>query len=182
MNKLCWRRQALFALPISVLVLVAAVLFLGLNQEDIPQSPLIDQQAPPVDIPTLYGSGRLLLPQDAMESDRPFLVNFFASWCLPCRAEHPLLNSLTQAGHPVFGIAHRDDPSDSRRFLEELGNPYKKVGIDANRVVGIDWGLYGLPETFLLDRRGHIRLRIAGPLDEFIIEERLKPAWRALEQ
>ncbi|MGE0725253.1 MAG: DsbE family thiol:disulfide interchange protein, partial [Alphaproteobacteria bacterium] len=92
-------------------------------------------------------------------------VNVIASWCVPCRAEHPLLNRLAkEQGVLVYGINHKDKPADARRFLDQLGNPYRRIGVDADGRASIEWGVYGVPETFVIDRAGRVRYRHVGAL------------------
>jgi cytochrome c biogenesis protein CcmG/thiol:disulfide interchange protein DsbE len=99
------------------------------------------------------------------------LVNFFASWCLPCVAEHPMLVRLSRAGVPVHGIAYKDKPADALAFLKRHGNPYTRLGVDEPGRVAIDWGVYGVPETYLIDPRGVIRWRYAGPITPETLEQ-----------
>ena len=103
------------------------------------------------------------------------LVNFWASWCAPCRAEHPLLSELAAEGVPVLGINYKDEPDKALAFLGELGDPFARVGADASGRTGLDWGLYGVPETFVVDEAGTILLRHAGPLTPDVLEDRLRP-------
>jgi cytochrome c biogenesis protein CcmG, thiol:disulfide interchange protein DsbE len=105
------------------------------------------------------------------------VVNVFASWCVPCRAEHPLLTALKDvAGVRLYGINQADAPENARAFLTELGNPYDAVGADRDRRVSIDWGVYGVPETFIVDASGVIRFKHVGPLTPQSIEAEMLPA------
>ena len=114
-------------------------------------------------------------------SGEPTLVNVFASWCIPCRDEHPLLEALkAETGIRLFGINHSDAPENAVAFLAELGNPYDAVGADRDRRVSIDWGVYGVPETFLVDAKGVIVYKHVGPLTPEAIENELLPAVAAL--
>ncbi|MCR8726415.1 DsbE family thiol:disulfide interchange protein [Frigidibacter sp. ROC022] len=104
------------------------------------------------------------------------LVNFWASWCAPCRAEHPNLKALAEEGITIYGIDYKDPPEKGIGFLAEMGSPYAGVMADAKGRTGLDWGIYGVPETFVIDGDGKIVLRFAGPLTQRSIEDTLRPA------
>ncbi|MCI2398869.1 DsbE family thiol:disulfide interchange protein [Aliiroseovarius subalbicans] len=104
------------------------------------------------------------------------LVNFWASWCAPCRAEHDQLKTLSQEGVTLYGINYKDDAAKGLRFLEELGNPYTALAADPNGRTALDWGLYGVPETYVIDGNGVIVKRFAGPVTESILESVIRPA------
>ena len=106
---------------------------------------------------------------------QPLLVNFFASWCAPCRAEAPALEMLSK-DITIFGIAYKDRSEDTAEFLQQFGNPFQAVGMDIDGRNGIRWGVYGVPETYLLDRNGVVVLRHAGPITRGIIENTIMPA------
>jgi len=120
--------------------------------------------------------GRTLFTDDMLRAGDVTLVNFFASWCPPCRAEHPLIEEMAEAGITVFGVNYRDDPDRAAMFLEDLGDPYAAIGADPRARMGLDWGVVGLPETFVVDGAGNIVMRHAGPLTQEVIETRLRPA------
>jgi DsbE subfamily thiol:disulfide oxidoreductase len=103
------------------------------------------------------------------------VINFFASWCIPCRDEHPLLSRIPAIGIKLIGINYRDQPDDARAWLTELGNPYKTVVVDAHGRTGIDFGVYGVPETYLVDAQGVIRFKQIGPLTQEVIDRQLEP-------
>ena len=121
-----------------------------------------------------FGSAELASP------GRPILVNWFASWCVPCVIEAPALMALKNAGVPIWGIAYKDKPEAARAFLARNGDPYARIARDDPGRVAIDWGVYGVPETYLLDRQGIVRWRQAGPLTPEVIEEQLRPALRSI--
>lgn len=104
------------------------------------------------------------------------LVNFWASWCAPCRVEHPNLQLLAEEGVTIYGVNYKDDPGKAVDFLRELGDPYVAVAADASGRSGLDWGLYGVPETFVLDAEGRVILRFAGPVTQRVLAEKIRPA------
>lgn len=159
------RISPLVLAPPLVFVAIGALFFLGMAREDPDGLPsvLIGRPAPPLSVVPL-GSEPLPRPED-LRQGRPVLVNFWASWCAPCRAEHPLLTDLAgPGGMTVIGVNYKDAPGNALGFLAELGNPYERIGADPQGSTAIDWGVYGVPETFVLDGAGRIVERIAGPL------------------
>ena len=170
-----WRR-ALYLLPLVLFAALAVYLFQGVAPGRDPQllpSAMIDKPAPDFALPELLGGGQLTL---ADIKGQVVLVNFFASWCVPCRAEHPVLMTLSHdLAVPLYGIAYKDKPEDSAKFLAELGNPFRRTGLDQNGRTGIDFGVYGVPETYAIDRDGRIRWRHVGPLDQAAIDHELMP-------
>ena len=103
------------------------------------------------------------------------LVNFWASWCAPCRVEHPQLESLADDGIEIFGVNYKDNPEKALGFLAEMGNPFAKAGADAQGKMATDWGVYGVPETFVVDGDGRVLLRFAGPLTEEVVANQIEP-------
>jgi cytochrome c biogenesis protein CcmG, thiol:disulfide interchange protein DsbE len=180
------RRRALLFVPALVaasagLGFLAMLRGIGTGQYDprgVP-SALIGRAPPEFELPPLEGVGLPGLSEaDLRAPARPVLVNFFASWCVPCVVEHPQLMRLAREGVPVFGVGYKDQPEDSRRFLERHGNPYRRLGMDLPGRAAIDWGLYGVPETYLIDREGLIRWRMAGPVTEDRLRADLGPLLR----
>jgi cytochrome c biogenesis protein CcmG, thiol:disulfide interchange protein DsbE len=174
-------KRALYLLPAAVFLVVAGYFALALQSGRDPSllpSALIDKPAPNF---TLAGfDGKDGLSRDALKG-RVALVNFFASWCVPCRAEAPLLMRLAAEEHvPLYGIAYKDKPEDARRYLEQFGDPYRRVGLDENGRTAIDFGVYGVPETYLIDRNGHIRYRFVGPLTAEAVKTELEPRLKRL--
>lgn len=150
----------------------------GYDPKGVP-SALIGQAPPDFTLPPLEGADRPgLAAADLRGQGRPVLVNFFASWCVPCLIEHPQLTRLAREGVPLFGVAYKDKPGDSLAFLKRHGMPYARLGVDQPGRVAIDWGLYGVPETYLIDRQGIIRWRWAGPLTEDTLTQELQPLLR----
>ncbi|HSM26733.1 MAG TPA: DsbE family thiol:disulfide interchange protein, partial [Thioalkalivibrio sp.] len=112
---------------------------------------------------------------------KPALFNVWASWCVTCRQEHPMLAELRRSGVPVYGLNYKDTRSDALRFLARFGDPYDAIGFDETGMVGIDWGVYATPETFLMDRHGTIRFKHIGMITPEIIEQKILPLYRQLE-
>ena len=160
-------RRLLFLLPLLLFLALSAVflmqLFSGKDTSLVP-SALIGRSAPQTDLPPLEGMNLPGLSSDAF-SGRVTLVNVWGSWCLPCRQEHPLLMQLaTDKRVVIAGLNYKDKPENARRFLGDLGNPYDAIGVDQNGRAAIDWGVYGVPETFIVDAAGTIRYKFIGPL------------------
>ena len=144
-------------------IFVAFAVGLTLNPREIP-SALINKAAPEFSLPSLEGDSIGLSNTDLQDPDNIIVVNFFASWCGPCRIEHPALEALGQTdGVKLFGIAYKDRPAHSLSFLKSLGNPYAKIGTDLKGRNAIDWGVTGTPETFIL-KDGIIRYQHIGPI------------------
>jgi cytochrome c biogenesis protein CcmG/thiol:disulfide interchange protein DsbE len=169
-------RRLPYLLPIALFLALVAYFALALRPGRDPStlpSALIDKPAPDFDLAGLAGAPGL---SRAALGGHPAIVNFFASWCAPCRAEHPLLMRLAEQEHaPLFGIAYKDKPEDAARVLAQFGDPYRRVGLDETGRTFIDFGAYGVPETYLIDGTGHIRYRHVGPLDRDTIERELLP-------
>ncbi|CUX32199.1 MULTISPECIES: DsbE family thiol:disulfide interchange protein [Agrobacterium] len=147
----------------------------GLDISAIP-SALIGTKAPSLSLPPLEGSTLPALT-DAAIKGKLTLVNVFASWCIPCRQEHPLLQELSKDNRiTVVGINYKDKPDNALRFLGELGNPFAAIGIDPNGKAAIDWGVYGIPESYLVGADGTILYKKVGPFDARSIERDLLPA------
>lgn len=166
---------------VTALVLLFLAMMLSDRNPNEIDSVLIGRPAPEFSLVSLKEGAPALTTAD-LKTGAPVLVNFFASWCVPCRAEHE--NLMVLAGEyrvPVIGIAYKNDPDKARGFLTELGNPFSKTGLDLDGRVGIDWGVSGVPETFLIDGDGVIRYRHWGPIVGSSLEERLLPQLEALQ-
>ncbi|MSU91165.1 DsbE family thiol:disulfide interchange protein [Rhodobacteraceae bacterium 2CG4] len=162
-------KRAIAALPILVALIIGAFFLWGLNPDRDPSaipSVLISQPAPEFDLPPVEGVGLPGLSRaDLYGNPEPVVVNVFASWCVPCRAEHAVLTRMVERdGVRLFGINYKDKPDDARVWLEELGNPYERIGSDLDGRAGIEWGLSGVPETFIVAGDGTVLYRYVGPV------------------
>ena len=168
-------RSLLFGLPLVVFAGFAVTAYVGMQREDTEELPsaIIGNIAPAVKLEPM--SGLVPFANVDLTSDGISLVNFWASWCAPCRAEHPTLMELSEKGVAVFGVNYKDDPNKAAAFLAELGNPYKMGGADPRARMAVDWGVYGLPETFVLGPDGKVIARVAGPLTQRNLETRVLP-------
>ena len=144
------------------------------NPAQLP-SVLISKPAPKTSVPLLDNAAATL--DLATFAGRPLLVNFFASWCAPCKAEAPALTLLAET-LPVIGVAYKDKPADTQAFLSQYGNPFSAIGVDRDGRLGLAWGVYGVPESFLIGTDRTILLRHAGPIDRRVLDEVLIPAIR----
>jgi len=175
------RRGWLYALPVLIFVGLAAGFYYGLqiDSNTLP-SALIDQPAPRFDLPPLPGHEPGFSSADL--AGHVSLVNTFASWCTPCRAEHPVLQALAATKRvPIYGINYKDKGDAALSWIGALGNPYTRIGADDGRV-GIDWGVYGVPETFIVDRAGRIRYKHVGPLTQTDLDRTILPLVAQLEK
>jgi cytochrome c biogenesis protein CcmG/thiol:disulfide interchange protein DsbE len=176
------RPRLLYLLPLAVFVALAAVFLIRLetagNPEAIP-SALVGKPVPDFDLAPLAGIDRPGLATTDLKGPVT-VVNVFASWCGPCRLEHPQLLEL--AGDDrirLVGINYKDVTANAVRFLDELGNPYAAIGVDDRGRAAIDWGVYGVPETFIVDAAGVIRYKHIGPIDAAALDSAIRPAIEA---
>jgi cytochrome c biogenesis protein CcmG/thiol:disulfide interchange protein DsbE len=171
----------LLLLPLTVVGLLGAVFYWGLfNNDDRLPSTLIGRPVPEFTLPPIEGRENGLSSADLQ--GQVSLVNVWASWCVPCRTENPLLVELAEAGTvPIHGINFKDDAEGALAFLEELGDPFTRIGADHSGRVAIDWGVYGLPETFVIDAQGRIAYKHVGPFDRSSLEEDILPVVRRLQ-
>lgn len=170
-------RGWLALLPVAVFLVLAAIFYRGLsgNPADVP-SVLINKPVPAFTLAPIEGLDLPGLAAADLAKGAVTLVNVWASWCVPCRDEHPLLMELSRREDlKVVGINYKDDPENARRFLMTLGIPYAQVGADPNGRAAVDWGVYGVPESFLVDGKGTIRLKWIGPLSQEALTTRIIP-------
>ncbi|WP_105441369.1 DsbE family thiol:disulfide interchange protein [Neorhizobium sp. T25_13] len=176
-------RYALPLIPLAIFLGFAAVAGKMLYDQDVNgrdvsaiPSALIGKKAPSLALPPLEGSNTAALTTAAI-AGKLTLVNVFASWCVPCRQEHPILKELANDSRlTIVGINYKDRNDNALRFLGELGNPYKAIGIDPNGKAAIDWGVYGIPESYLVAPDGTILYKKVGPFDERSLTQDLMPA------
>ena len=171
-----------FLLPLAVFVTL--VLFLGiglrLNPREIP-SPFIGKPAPAFKLAQLIEPGKTISPQDML--GQVWLLNVWASWCVACRQEHPVLMEFAKQGVvPLLGLDYKDGTENGAGWLRQFGNPYSISGVDADGRVGIDYGVYGVPETFVIDKKGVIRMKHIGPVTPEVITEKLLPLIKELNR
>src|ERR1700710_2299705 len=148
-------KRLVYLMPLVLFMVLAGYFVIALRpNHDIHELPsaMIEQPAPGFDLTGLGAPRKLAL--DALKG-QPFVINFFASWCVPCRIEHPLLMRLAQQDHlPLYGIAYKEKPLDSSHLLATYGDPYRQIGVDRDGRVGLDFGVYGVPETYVIDSFG----------------------------
>lgn len=164
-------------IPAVLFAALAALFYFAIFAGDPSELPsaLIGKPVPDFDLPPVEGLETPGLATKDLKTGEMTVVNVWASWCVPCRQEHPLLETLRQRGARLVGLNYKDQPEAARRFLGTLGNPFERVGADRSGQVGIDWGVYGVPETFVVDGEGNIIHKHVGPLAPKDIEETLLP-------
>ena len=164
-----------YLLPLGLFVVMLGFLLAGLKLDPrkVP-SPLIDKPLPEFSLPQLDAPENLFKPERM--KGQVWLLNVWASWCIACRSEHPILNAwVRQSGVTIVGLNYKDETLAAKGWLSELGNPYSVNVVDADGRVGIDWGVYGVPETFVIDKRGVIRYKHIGPITVDAVQTTLKP-------
>ena len=172
--------------PLAIFCALAVIFALALRSGDPARLPsaLIGKQAPQTELPALPGLAQAAPPipgftTDALRQGHPSVVNFWASWCGPCEEEHPLLLALRAHGVRLYGVNYKDQAAAARRFLDQHGNPFAAIGVDRNGRAAIEWGVYGMPESFVVDGRGVIVYKHVGPLTPQALEANVLPALRA---
>ncbi|HEX7811079.1 MAG TPA: DsbE family thiol:disulfide interchange protein [Burkholderiales bacterium] len=170
-----------FLLPFGIFLVLAVFLAIGLNlnPREVP-SPLIDKPAPAFQLPQLHEAGRTLAPQDM--KGKVWVFNVWASWCVACLEEHPLLVELSKLNLvPIVGLNYKDNRADALQWLQKRGDPYTLSAQDADGRVGIDYGVYGVPETYVIDKEGVIRYKRIGPVTPKILDEQILPLVKRLQ-
>lgn len=166
--------------PLAAFLALAVMLGLGLqrNPRDVP-SALLEQVAPAIDRPLLENPERNLSVQ-ALKG-QVWVLNVWASWCAPCRQELPVLQAMSGADHvPLYGLNYKDQPAKAQALLRVAGNPYQVSAVDADGRVGMDWGIQGVPETFVIDAQGRVRFRHTGPVTAEVWRDRIRPVLEAV--
>lgn len=161
--------------PLAIFVVLVGFLAVGLNLDpgEVP-SPLIDKPAPDFAAPQLMDTNKSISRDDLL--GQVSLVNVFASWCVACLDEHPLLTRLARSGIvSIYGLNYKDDREDATRWLARHGNPYTTIAVDPSGRIGLDWGVYGVPETFILDHKGVIRYKHIGPISPQSLQQTILP-------
>ncbi|WP_341677472.1 DsbE family thiol:disulfide interchange protein [Niveibacterium sp. SC-1] len=174
------KSKKLLLIPLALFVVLLGFLAVGLRRDphEIP-SPLVGKPAPGFSLPRLEAPEQHFAPADL--KGKVWLLNVWASWCVSCRDEHPVLVEF--AGRnlvPVVGLDYKDNPTDAQAWLARFGNPYGMVAVDAEGRIGIDYGVYGVPETYVIDKQGVIAHKHIGPLTAEVIEQEILPLIRKL--
>ncbi len=171
-----------FLVPLAIFVAIGVFLGIGLTLDprEVP-SPLIGKPVPEFDLPPVQGRTAGLSDENLV--GEVSLVNVFASWCTACRDEHPLFMQMYQENVvPIHGLNYKDQPNDAAAWLDALGDPYTRTGADISGRVGIDWGVYGVPETFVIDRDGRIAYKHIGAINRRVLEETMLPLIEKLRE
>jgi cytochrome c biogenesis protein CcmG/thiol:disulfide interchange protein DsbE len=171
-----------WTIPLAIFAVLVAFLYIGLFRDprEVP-SPLIGKPAPAFKLAKLHAPGETFAPADL--KGNVWLLNVWASWCVSCRVEHPLLVQLARSGIvPVYGLDYKDKPDEGIAWLAQHGNPYAASLVDRDGRVGIDYGVYGVPETFVIDKSGIIRYKQIGPLTPEALKEKILPLVRELQR
>jgi cytochrome c biogenesis protein CcmG/thiol:disulfide interchange protein DsbE len=170
-----------FLIPFGIFIVVVGFLAVGLtlNPRELP-SPLVGKSAPDFSLPQLHDQDKVLSSNDL--KGKVWLLNFWASWCGGCKDEHPVLIQLAQSGEvPIYGMDYKDTREEALTWLRQWGNPYPIVAVDALGRTGINYGVYGVPETYVIDKAGVIRYKQIGPLRKDILQEKIMPLVRELQ-
>lgn len=173
-----WRYLA----PLGIFIVLVVFLSIGLKLDprEVP-SPLINKPAPQFSLPELHQPQQQVSP--ANYKGKVWLLNVWASWCVSCRAEHPVLNELAQTGEVIIiGLNYKDGKDVAQQWLQQRGDPYLASAFDEDGRAGIDWGVYGVPETFVIDKRGNIRHKHTGPVSRDDVKNTILPLVQELNK
>jgi cytochrome c biogenesis protein CcmG/thiol:disulfide interchange protein DsbE len=176
-------KRGIYVLPIAGFALLAFFLFRSLwsPPPDIIPSALLDKPAPHLVLPALDDQTTAFTPAD-LAAGHVTVVNIFASWCIPCRTEAPALMALSRVpGVVLVGMTQKDKPEATRAFLDEVGNPFAKIARDDDGRASIEWGVYGVPETYVVDGKGVLRFKYVGGLTDQVLQQQILPAIRSLQ-
>ncbi len=178
------KNRFLYLLPLSVFLVLAVYFAIGLTKDPkILPSALINKPVPEFSLPPIEGGPGKGFSSADLKGKGVSVVNVFASWCVPCRAEHPQITRLAKLKvATVYGLNFKDKPGNALKWLKQLGDPYAAHGADTNGRVAIDWGVYGIPETFIIDNSGTIRYKYVGPIDARRLDEEILPIIKKLSQ
>lgn len=169
-------------IPLALFIGLVAFLMIGLQRDphEVP-SPLINKPAPEFRLPQLQESTKTFSPQEMR--GKVWLLNFWGTWCPACRDEHPRLIEYAKSGAvPIYGVDYKDDPDAALQLLSDFGNPYTLTAFDVDGRVSIDFGVYGAPESYLIDRNGVIRFKQIGPITDEVWEKKILPLAKQLNQ
>jgi cytochrome c biogenesis protein CcmG/thiol:disulfide interchange protein DsbE len=171
-----------FLLPVGIFIILVGFLAVGLKLDprEVP-SPLVGKPAPAFALPLLHQPDKRFAPSDMR--GKVWLLNVWASWCVSCREEHPVLVELSKRGvMPILGLNYKDKGDEANAWLKQFGNPYDLSVVDADGRIGIDYGVYGVPETYLIDADGVIRFKQIGPVTPAVLEQKILPLAQSLKK
>ena len=178
------KNRLLYIMPLSVFLVLAAYFAIGLTKDpSILPSALIDKPVPEFSLPPIEGGPGKDFSSADLKGNGVSIVNVFASWCVPCRAEHPQITRLAELKvATVYGLNFKDEPKAALKWLKQLGNPYAAIGADTKGRAAIDWGVYGIPETFIIDNGGVIRYKYVGPITARRLDRDILPIIKKLSR
>lgn len=170
------RLSPLMIAPPAIFAAIAGLFLAGMFRDDPDALPTAyaGKTAPKVEMSDL--PGKTSFTDADLRDGEVKLVNYWASWCAPCRVEHPNLEALAQDGVRIYGVNYKDEPAKALGFLEELGDPYARLGADESGRMALNWGVYGVPETYVIDGDGTVITRFAGPITQRVLESTIRPA------
>jgi len=166
----------LMVAPPAIFAAFAIFAGIGMFRDDPDALPSAREGQPAPAVVLTELPGKMSFDDTALRDGQVKLVNYWASWCAPCRVEHPHLEALADEGLPIYGVNYKDEANKALGFLEELGDPYVGIGADVAGRMALDWGLYGVPETYVVAGDGTIILRFAGPITERVLQDTIRPA------